>query len=285
MSNTVNLIQVAAFWGDLPHQRSAAQWLQQQTENKTLHDNLAWEFARFYRDNDNGATINFVDVFNFYAGLPHQTVALEYLQSSLQSNVLVEFTTRWRAAPPIPQSANLPVPFFHQRTPRTCFASSVSMMATYNSNIFRQRFPAANGQNAYQRYVTDLHSNFGDTTDPNSHMRSLQSLGLSPVYRTDVSLSQVIELLKSGTAVAMGILHRGSMQNPTGGGHWFCARGFTEDRNFIYVNDPWGSLNDGYTGDINNGNNARYSREQMNFRFTVETPGQDSRHGWALYLP
>lgn len=280
----IRFIDVATNWGNLPHQQSAVTWLQSQIENKNLHDNLAWEFARAYRDSDNGSAINFVNVFEFYQALPHQNVALSMLQDGVINDTLAEFTTLWRTSPPKPQHINIDVPWYFQRTNRTCFSASVAMMGSNNSQVFRDRFPTQSTENGYQRYVRELHQSWGDTTDPNSHIRLLTSLGLTPTFRTDMSLAQMMELTLRGTAVAFGFLHRGSMANPQGGGHWACCRGFTEDRNFIIVNDPFGSLNDGYTGDINNGRNVRYSRAQMNNRFTVETPGQDSRHGWALYI-
>lgn len=286
MSEPVKFIHVAANWGNLDHQRRAVEWLQQEIQNTSMYGDFAWQFARAYRDSNNGTAINFVNVFEYYAALPHQNIALSMLQGIIKNDTLAEFTTRWRHDPPKLDHINLDVPFYYQRTNRTCFSASVAMMGVHNSAVFRDRFSAASGLNPYQRYVKILTEVWGDTTDPNSHIRLLTSLGVSPIFRTDMSLTEMMELTLRGTAVAFGFLHRGAMHLPSGGGHWACCRGFTQDRDFVIVNDPFGSLNDGYTGDINNGNNVLYSRAQMNNRFTVETPGDDSdsRNGWALYI-
>lgn len=283
MSLIANLVHVAAHWGNLQHQHKAVEWLQHQLENTKLHGDLAWRFARAYRDSNDGTAISMTKVFEFYAMLPHQNVALAMLQNELTRETMQEFTNKWRKSPPKLDHINLDVPWLHQRTDRTCFSASIAMMGAYNSAVFKDRFAAKSGKNIYERYVEALDL-WGDTTDPNAHIRMLTALGVSPIFRTDMSLAEMMELTLRGTSVAFGFLHRGSLNSPVGGGHWACCRGFTADRNFIYVNDPYGSLNDAYTGDINNGNNVLYSRAQMNNRFTVETPGIDSRHGWAFYI-
>jgi hypothetical protein len=54
------------------------------------------------------------------------------------------------------------------------------------------------------------------------------------------------------------------------------VRGRTENGDFV-VNDPYGSLNDCYTGAVENGKGAIYSKYEMTYRWTAEGPGT----GWG----
>ena len=47
--------------------------------------------------------------------------------------------------------------------------------------------------------------------------------------------------------------------------------------NDYIVHDPYGSLHDGYTGAVENGKAARYSRAELEARWTVDGPGT----GWG----
>lgn len=44
--------------------------------------------------------ISLVDVCRYYAGMPHQTEALKWLQSRVRDGVLEKFAEMWRSAPP-----------------------------------------------------------------------------------------------------------------------------------------------------------------------------------------
>jgi len=280
MTAPISLIDVMNHYAQLPHQDTALTFLQKETEDQDKHDDLAWQFARAFRDNDDGSTINFVNVARNYANLPHQNVALTYLQDNLQKQSLAEFATQWRSTPPPTIGAiRLGVTWLPQHTPRTCFSASVFMMAHFSSQTFRNRFPNANDYTPYWRSLTL------DTTNPNAHLTALRSLGLNPVYSQDMNLQQVIQHLESGLPVAFGFLHRGSHNAPTGGGHWAVFSGVQANRNMFIVDDPWGSIHDNYTGAQSNGRGVEMSRSILNNRWTVDTPNQDSRDGWALYLP
>ena len=71
----------------------------------------------------------------------------------------------------------------------------------------------------------------------------------------------------------------GPTENPVGGGHIIVVRGRTEDGDFI-VNDPYGSLHDDYTGAVENGKGAIYSKYEMTHRWTVDGPGT----GWGRFF-
>jgi hypothetical protein len=54
--------------------------------------------------------------------------------------------------------------------------------------------------------------------------------------------------------------------------------GKTEDGNSYVVNDPYGSLNDGYTSAVTNGKSARYSKEVLKYRWLE---GGKDNTGWG----
>jgi hypothetical protein len=287
IQSPISLVNVAINYGGFQHQRDALSWLQTQVNDRDKHGSLGWIFARMYRDNEDGSMIDLVNVMEYYAGLEHQTNALKFLEENTLIDVLDQFAKQWRSAPTLPDAINLDIPWDPQtdsryvsQANRMCFSSSVFMCAAYVSRAFANRFKRDDD------YLSFLHARFGDTTDPNAHLRALTSLGLTPKFRTDLSLAACIKLLQSGTPVAIGFLHRGSHDAPSGGGHYAALRGFTKDRNTFFLNDPFGSLLDNppYSGNVINGRNVQYPRWILNNRFTPEVKGQDVSTGWGLYV-
>lgn len=282
----MTLLQVINDYGNFSHQNTALIWLQDQLYNKNLHGDLGWRFARAYRNNADGSTINLVNVFTFFEELVHQVTAIELLDKELQRTIIDQFLVQYSTAPTLPDRVRLSIPWFPQTDSATghenrmCFASSVSMIA-HSHKTFSDRFRGANADDEYLHF---LHDGFGDTTNPDAHVRALQALGLNPVFRTDLNLAQAIELLQQGIALAIGFLHRGSHAAPKGGGHYAAMFGFQQNRNMFYLNDPFGSLHDGYSGNVENGRGVQYSRAILNNRWTADTPGVDSKCGWGLYI-
>ena len=81
--------------------------------------------------------------------------------------------------------------------------------------------------------------------------------------------------LAAGRPVVIGILHRGTLSSPTGG-HMLVVIGKRGDD--YVVNDPYGSLNDGYTGSVTNGRGAVYKRSDLAYRWLEK--GKD-KTGWG----
>ncbi len=75
--------------------------------------------------------------------------------------------------------------------------------------------------------------------------------------------------------VVIGILHRGSLSAPTGG-HMCVVIGKTPDGKGYYINDPYGSLNDNYTGPVTNGKKTIYTKAVLKHRWC---PGGND--GWG----
>jgi hypothetical protein len=98
---------------------------------------------------------------------------------------------------------------------------------------------------------------------------------LKSTWHTNLGFDDLEKEIKAGRPVVIGILHRGSLAAPTGG-HMLVVRGITAKGDFI-VNDPYGSVNDGYSGPVTNGNQAVYSRAMLQKRWLPE----GVKSGWG----
>ena len=169
-------------------------------------------------------------------------------------------------------SVNLAVPYFNQvdnytQAQRTCNSSSCAMCLAF-------LMPGKiKGDDDYLR--TLLTGGYGDTTDHGAQGRLLASYGLKSTWHTNLGFDDLEKEIKAGRPVVIGILHRGSLAAPTGG-HMLVVRGITAKGDFI-VNDPYGSVNDGYSGPVTNGNQAVYSRAMLQKRWLPE----GAKSGWG----
>ena len=167
---------------------------------------------------------------------------------------------------------DLKVPYWPQtdnftQSERTCNSSSCAMVLEF----FKPE--AVVNDDQYIKKLID--GGYGDTTDHGAQGRLLADYGLKSTWHTDFSIAALEKEIRAGRPVVCGILHRGSESAPTGG-HMIVVRGLTSSGDFR-VNDPYGSCNDGYSGPVENGNNAIYSRKMMAARWTPDGPNS----GWA----
>jgi Peptidase_C39 like family len=159
----------------------------------------------------------------------------------------------------------LPVPCWLQtdnkvQPDRTCNTSSCAMVAKYlGANI--------NSDDEYWQIV----SKYGDTTDHGAQTAALNQIGIKSTYRDNLEFADIDTSLANKKPVVLGIMHRGSESNPTGG-HMIVVIGKTPSGDYI-VNDPYGSLNNGYTGDPKQGCGAVYSRAILQKRWLDRGPG------------
>jgi len=177
-----------------------------------------------------------------------------------------------------PNKILLPLPWFPQTdnyrdAERTCNSSSCAMCLEY----FRPgKLPGKDGDNIYVEVVFE----YGDTTDHEVQTKALAQFGLNSTWNTNLDFEDVYRELEAGRPAVIGIYHRGTTEHPSGG-HMIVVRGRTEEGDFI-VNDPYGSLNDGYTGAVENGTGAIYGKYEMTYRWTTDGPGT----GWGrLFQP
>jgi hypothetical protein len=176
-----------------------------------------------------------------------------------------------------PKSITLPVPFFAQiarsgeptmktawEQGRTCNTSSCAMCAKYLG-------ADVNDDSYYFNYLKPQ----GDTTDHNAQTRALATLGIKSVWHTDLDYDDLDRSLELGKPVVIGILHRGTLANPTGG-HMIVVVGRTSSGDYVF-NDPYGSGLDGYTSDVINGYEVTYSRKVLDRRWLTDGSGT----GWG----
>ena len=214
--------------------------------------------------------------------LPHQLAAFSALDQALTPEQRQAFTADWRAkgSPAAPPPAAKPTnpltgfPWFPQLDNgpegwRQCQTSSIAMCLAY----------LGVGNIKDDLDYLQVVQRYGDTTSQVSHQLALKALGVRARFVTNCSASQAQGEIKAGLPVAMGILHKGHVSQPAGGGHWIVAYGF-DARHFV-VNDPYGELDlvNGTwvrTGG-NSGKGLRYSYQNLNPRWEAEGPGS----GWA----
>lgn len=190
---------------------------------------------------------------------------------------LLEDTADWvktyRARVEQPQTGILNVPYFPQTdnyrdADRTCNSSSCAMCLEF---LKPGTLSGPKGDDQYLKKVFAI----GDSPDHSIQTRVLTGYGLNSEFRTNVTYADIDRELAAGRPVVAAILHRGSRSSPTGG-HICVIIGKAPNGGYV-VNDPYGSLNDGYTGSVMNGKGAVYKKEEWDARWLL--PGQ--KVGWA----
>ena len=151
---------------------------------------------------------------------------------------------------------------------RECFSSSCAMLARYHGKV--------KSDDAYNA----VRAKFGDTTDSQAQLAALRSLGLQARFVTNAAPGLLELELRAGRPVAVGWLHHGPYNAPTGGGHWSVVIGF--DPGYWILNDPNGDadlINGGYVNHTK-GAGIKYSKARFNRRWEVD----GASTGWALLV-
>jgi len=225
-----------------------------------------------------------IDLHNFFLHYdpknPKHVAAVEQLEKDLEQKQpdLIEDESNWvrifREKAPIPaQTGVLKVPYYPQTdnyrdANRTCNSSSCAMCLEY---LKPGTLKGAKGDDAYVQKVFAI----GDSTDHTVQTRVLESYGVKSYFSYNLSFSDLDKSLSAGKPVVIGILHRGSLSAPTGG-HMVVVIG-KKGQDYV-VNDPYGSLNDGYTGSVTNGKGAVYKKSDLTYRWLEN--GKD-KTGWG----
>jgi hypothetical protein len=224
-----------------------------------------------------------VDLHNFFQYYdpknPKHVAAVEELEKELGSKLayVLEDDANWvrifrtKLEPVIPGILN--VPYFPQTdnyrdANRTCNSSSCAMCLEF---LKPGTLKGAKGDDAYIQKVFAI----GDTTDHAVQTRVLKDYGVNSEFRYNLGFADLDRELAAGRPVAIGILHRGSLSAPTGG--HICVVIGKKGEDYV-VNDPYGSLNDGYTGAVTNGKGAVYKKSDLMYRWL--TKGKD-KTGWG----
>jgi hypothetical protein len=224
-----------------------------------------------------------IDLHNFFQYYdpknPKHVAAVEQLEVDLAAKQpdLMEDDANWvrifRTKPTPVTSGILEVPFYSQvdnyRDPnRTCNSSACAMVLEY---LKPGTLKGTKGDDAYIQKVFAV----GDTTDHGVQTRVLKDYGVTSEFRYNLGFADLDRELSAGRPVVIGILHRGPLSAPTGG-HMLVVIG-KKGEDYV-VNDPFGSLNDGYTGPVANGKGAIYKRSDLMYRWLEN--GKD-KTGWG----
>ena len=168
----------------------------------------------------------------------------------------------------------LAVPYYSQRDNykdpmRTCYSSSCAMML---SGLDPEAI------NIDDEYIKVVYS-YGDTTEASSQLKALKDFGISASFVQTGTWSDIESLLQKGIPVPIGILHKGPVTAPTGGGHWICCIGVTADRKNLIVHDPFGDLDLVSGGYISSdGKSKLYSKKNLGPRWMVT----GDKSGWYI---
>ena len=120
---------------------------------------------------------------------------------------------------------------------------------------------------------------YGDTTQSTSQIKACQQYGVLASFYQKGTKQSLLNELKAGYPVAVGILHKGHVSRPIGGGHWMLLIG-NDGENGIF-HDPYGkmdNINGGYITVGSGGKNVKYSWRNWLKRWEVEGSGT----GWFM---
>lgn len=221
--------------------------------------------------------------FTHFKGLPHQIAGVRELYEAMPASLnsrKAKWKETYRAAGKQPEKAPpsnpLKVPYYSQRDSATdhalrmCFSSSCAMLL---EALRPGTLSGPNGDDIYLGRVL----RYGDTTDAMSQIKALQSFGVQASFVRNADWSTIKAQIDLGIPVPIGILHKGPVTAPQGGGHWICAIGYTDDA--ITVHDPFGEIDLVGGRYLNNwGARLRYGKKNLGPRWMVEGAGT----GWAI---
>lgn len=225
--------------------------------------------------------VNFLEqAAKYYNEEPHQKAAWRVLEQSIDPDILEKFKVAYRAVQAPQMKFPLTVPYFYQRDSRTghsermCFSSSMAMAMDYLNPQSIQ-----GDDDWYLRQVLKV----GDTVSSTAQITTARRLGFPDAeFHMDGTEQALVELLDARVPVPIGILHKGSINSPTGGGHWICLIGY--DSSNFYVHDPFGCLdlkNGGYPkAGPTDGKNQKYNRKELMRRWLI----QSKSDGWYVQL-
>ena len=153
-----------------------------------------------------------------------------------------------------------------------CFSSTCAMAIKY------LRPDALKGSNADDDYLRTV-LKYGDTTISTSQIKACQQYGVFASFYQKGTKQALLNELKAGFPVAVGILHKGHVSNPVGGGHWMLLIG--DDGEHGIFHDPYGEMdnvNGGYVKVGSGGKEVEYTWHNWLKRWEVEGKGT----GWFM---
>lgn len=153
-----------------------------------------------------------------------------------------------------------------------CFSSTCAMAVKY---LLPKALLGSNADDDYLRTVF----RYGDTTLSTSQIKACQQYGVFASFYQNGTKQSLLNELKAGYPVAVGILHKGHVSNPVGGGHWMLLIG--DDGEHGIFHDPYGEMdnvNGGYVTVGRGGKDVKYTWRNWLKRWEVEGRGT----GWFM---
>ena len=229
--------------------------------------------------------VKLTDAAKYYKEEAHQKAAWEALEASLTEEQQEAFTKAFRGPQkpprdPLPDTPNFPldVTYFYQRDSKTghgersCQSSALAMAVEYiDPEILFDD----------DDYLNKVFK-FGDTVSQLAQKAALDSIGIKSQFRMNGSEPDLLNILNKGYPVPIGVLHKGSIFAPSGGGHWITLIGY--DDKYFFVHDPFGELdltNGGYPkAGPADGKCVKYSRQNLMRRWLIASKSD----GWLWDL-
>ena len=218
--------------------------------------------------------IKLTDSALYYKEESQQVEAWEWLEQNTDPATLEIFAQKYRDKPEAVCSNPLLVEWQSQNDNasgtgyRECFSSSMAMIAMYWGKV--------KNDDEYNR----IRAKYGDTTSAEAQMAALRSLGLKPTFVTNASIQTLKNEIDNARPVGTGWLHHGTVNAPSGGGHWTVVIGYNDTG--VVMNDPNGEANlvaGGYTNNLN-GAGLTYSYKNWTPRWS---PG-GANDGWCMIV-
>ena len=158
----------------------------------------------------------------------------------------------------------LKVPYYSQRdnrnqSDRTCNTSACVMAAEFIK-------PGSCHQSDDWFWENCLNPE-GDSTDHAAMTRALNRVGIKSEFFYNLEYSDINKELEAGRPLVLGLLHRGTLANPSGG-HMVCCIGRYAD-GYVF-NDSWGAGME-YTSP--NGKEVKYPRKSLDSRWLADGQG------------
>lgn len=218
-----------------------------------------------------------MNAVRFFNNEPHQVAAFEGLWGELDPATREWFIAAYRNELSDRDENALDVPYFYQLDSKTshktrmCFTSSMAMALDYVD-------PEKLGGD--DDWYLSIVLYFGDTVDSQAQVKAARSLGYDTTFHMDGTQKRLEELIDSGMPVPIGVLHKGSLESPSGGGHWMTIVGH-DDTHFI-AHDPLGRMdiaNGGYAAVTpGEGEFVKYSKDQLMKRWLIASDSD----GWYV---
>lgn len=174
----------------------------------------------------------------------------------------------------------LDVPYFYQRDSKTghgermCFSSAMAMALEYVDP------EGIDGDDDW--WLREVLKR-GDTVSSTAQVATARSLGFDVEFHMDGTEQDLLDQLDRGIPIPVGILHKGHVSKPTGGGHYIVLTGY--DEKYFYVNDPMGELDligGGYPrSGHGKGGGLKYTRKNTLKRWLIDGSGAD---GWWMCI-